>query len=100
VNAALQQRALEGRQPITCRPADLLEPELDKLTAELAALAKNKGFVNRGRDDVLTYALFPDVGLRFLEHRGDPSKFEPAPGTARAKAAPAAAATPAAPVPA
>jgi oxaloacetate decarboxylase alpha subunit len=92
VNAKLQQRALDGRPPVTCRPADLIEPELKKLTAELDTLAKKNGFATHGRDDVLTYALFPDVGLRFLEHRGDPSKFEPAPGAARAKAAPAAAA--------
>jgi oxaloacetate decarboxylase alpha subunit len=90
VNAELQRRVLGGKPPITCRPADLIEPELAKLTAELDALAKQRGFSAHGRDDVLTYALFPDVGLRFLEHRGDPSKFEPAPGTARAKPAPAA----------
>jgi oxaloacetate decarboxylase alpha subunit len=97
VNAELQKRVLGGKPPITCRPADLIEPELAKLTAELDALAKQRGFTTYGRDDVLTYALFPDVGLRFLEHRGDASKFEPAPGTARAKAAPAAAAAASAP---
>jgi len=45
----------------------------------------------QGIDDVLTYALFPEVGLDFLEHRGDPSAFEPAPDdpTAAAPAAPA-----------
>ena len=39
VNASLQQRVLDGAEPISCRPADLLEPELDKLTAELRKLA-------------------------------------------------------------
>ncbi len=96
VNAELQKHVLDGKPPITCRPADLLEPELDKLTAELAALATSKGFAARGRDDVLTYALFPDVGLKFLEHRGDASKFEPPPSAARAPTAPVAAAVPAA----
>jgi len=96
VNAELQKRVLEGKAPITVRPADLIEPELDKLTAELGSLAAKKNFTSRGRDDVLTYALFPDVGLRFLEHRGNPSAFEPPPGSARAKsaAAPAPAALP------
>jgi oxaloacetate decarboxylase (Na+ extruding) subunit alpha len=81
VDAELQRRVLGEQQPITARPADLIEPEIKKLTSELDALAKRKGFANRGRDDVLTYALFPDVGLRFLEHRGDPSAFEPPPGS-------------------
>jgi oxaloacetate decarboxylase alpha subunit len=95
VDAELQRRVLGDQQPITVRPADVLKPELAKLTAEVDALAKQKGFENRGRDDVLTYALFPDVGLRFLEHRGDPSAFEPPPGSKPAAAAPPAA--PAAP---
>jgi len=86
VNAALQQRVLEGKEVITCRPADLLEPELDALSAELRALAEEKGITlasgEQAVDDVLTYALFPQIGLRFLEHRGDPAAFEPAPGTA------------------
>jgi oxaloacetate decarboxylase alpha subunit len=96
VNAALQLRVLEGKQPITCRPADLLEPELDKLSEELRALAQEKSIAlspGEGEiDDVLTYALFPQIGLRFLQHRGDASAFEPAPATA---AAPTPAATPA-----
>tara|TARA_R100000005_G_scaffold65943_2_gene34552 strand:+ start:9747 stop:11591 length:1845 start_codon:yes stop_codon:yes gene_type:complete len=83
VNAELQQRVLEGKEVITCRPADLLEPELDALSAELRALAEEKGITlasgEQAVDDVLTYALFPQIGLRFLEHRGDPAAFEPAP---------------------
>ncbi len=80
-NAALQARVLDGAAPITCRPADLLEPEMDKLTAELRALAKDKGFKLAADeiDDVLTYALFPQIGLKFLENRGNPAAFEPAP---------------------
>ncbi len=85
VDAELQARVLEGAEPITCRPADLLEPELDKLTAELDALAGEKGIAlaagDNKIDDVLTYALFPQIGLKFLENRGNPDAFEPAPGT-------------------
>lgn len=90
VDSALQARVLDGDEPVTCRPADLLEPELDKLRAELATLASDKGInLAAGEqqvDDVLTYALFPQVGLRFLEHRGDPDAFEAAPGQEPAKA--------------
>ncbi|MFT4928883.1 MAG: oxaloacetate decarboxylase alpha subunit, partial [Phenylobacterium sp.] len=42
VNAELQARVLDGAEPITCRPADLIEPEMDKLTAELTKLASEK----------------------------------------------------------
>jgi len=84
VNAALQARVLEGGTPVTCRPADLLEPEVDRLTSELMGLADEKGFplADEAIDDVLIYALFPQIGLKFLEHRGDPDAFEPVPTAA------------------
>ncbi|RLA48565.1 MAG: oxaloacetate decarboxylase subunit alpha [Gammaproteobacteria bacterium] len=85
VNTELQQRVLEGAQPITCRPADLLTPELDVLTDELLSLAQEKSIALRGGegeiDDVLTYALFPQIGLKFLENRGNPDAFEAVPGS-------------------
>lgn len=83
VNKELQERVLDGGEPITCRPADRLEPELDKLTEELEASAKEKNIElteGEGRiDDVLTYALFPQIGLKFLENRNNPDAFEPVP---------------------
>jgi len=81
VNAELQARVLEGAEPITCRPADLLDPELERQTAELTRLAKEKNIrlADDVVDDVLTYALFPQIGLRFLENRDNPDAFEPAP---------------------
>lgn len=80
-NSQLQQRVLDGAEVITCRPADLLQPEMDKLTAELRKLAEEKGIklAKDEIDDVLTYALFPQIGLKFLEKRGDASAFEPMP---------------------
>ncbi|MEH6583742.1 MAG: sodium-extruding oxaloacetate decarboxylase subunit alpha [Halioglobus sp.] len=85
VNEQLQKRVLEGQEAITCRPADLLEPELLTLKEELQALATEKSIpltAGEGEmDDVLTYALFPQIGLKFLENRGNPDAFEPAPGT-------------------
>jgi len=82
VNAELQARVLKGDEPITCRPADLLEPELKRLTDELKRLAKEHGvkLSSPQVEDVLTYALFPQVGWRFLQNRGNPAAFEPAPG--------------------
>ncbi|MGZ8242313.1 sodium-extruding oxaloacetate decarboxylase subunit alpha [Methylomagnum sp.] len=81
VNAELRERALQGAEPITCRPADLLEPEMDKLTAEVhsKAAAENVTLASDEVDDVLTYALFPQVGWKFLQNRGNASAFEPAP---------------------
>lgn len=82
VSVELQQRVLaEGEIPITCRPADNLMPELDVLTAELQRLAEERSIrlASDVVDDVLTYALFPQVGLKFLENRGNSSAFEPPP---------------------
>lgn len=96
-NKELQDRVLEGKDPITCRPADVLEPEMDKLTAELKKQAADKGIklASDEVDDVLTYALFPQIGLKFLQNRGNPDAFEPAPTGEEAApaAAPAASAT-------
>ena len=81
INKELQLRVLDGKEPVTCRPADLLAPELDKLTAELTALAKDKNIslADDVIDDVLTYALFPQIGLKFLTNRNNPDAFEPKP---------------------
>ncbi|TNF07854.1 MAG: oxaloacetate decarboxylase subunit alpha [Gammaproteobacteria bacterium] len=81
VNSSLQKRVLQGEEPITCRPADLLSPELDSLTDELLAIAEEDEITisdGEGRvEDVLVYALFPQAGLRFLQNRGNPEAFEP-----------------------
>ncbi|MGB5492701.1 MAG: sodium-extruding oxaloacetate decarboxylase subunit alpha [Woeseiaceae bacterium] len=82
VNKELQAQVLEGAEPVTCRPADLLAPELELQTEELMRIAKEKGIrlADDVVDDVLTYALFPQIGTRFLENRDNPGAFEPAPG--------------------
>ena len=86
VNAQLQARVLDGAEPITCRPADLLEPEVDKLSAQLRTLASEKSIQlaagDNEIDDILTYALFPEIGLKFLQNRGNPDAFEPVPSGA------------------
>ncbi|MDH5355940.1 MAG: sodium-extruding oxaloacetate decarboxylase subunit alpha [Gammaproteobacteria bacterium] len=95
VNKELQARVLDGAEPITCRPADLIEPEMEQLTSELDALAKEEGIKLCANkiDDVLTYALFHQVGINFLKNRDNPDAFEPAPGN-EAAVVPAAAAAP------
>ncbi|EJG5452530.1 biotin/lipoyl-binding protein, partial [Salmonella enterica] len=96
VNAALQARVLEGGAPVTCRPADLLKPELAELEADVKRQAQEKGIQLAGNaiDDVLTVALFPQIGLKFLENRHNPAAFEPLPQAEAAQpaAAPAKAA--------
>lgn len=90
-NAELQKRVLEGGEPITCRPADNLSPEMDKLAAELKEKASAEGIRlaegKREVDDVLTYALFPQIGLKFLKNRDNPDAFEPVPQAAEAESA-------------
>lgn len=100
VNAALQARVLDGAEAITCRPADLLKPELAQLEADVKRQAQEKGIVlaENAIDDVLTVALFPQIGLKFLENRHNPAAFEPLPQAEAAQpaAAPAKAEKPAA----
>ncbi|MBQ0720948.1 MAG: sodium-extruding oxaloacetate decarboxylase subunit alpha [Gammaproteobacteria bacterium] len=83
VNPELQAKVLDGAEVITVRPADLLPDELDRLIAELDGKAQEKNIdLMAGEekiDDVLTYALFPQIGLKFLENRDNPAAFEPVP---------------------
>lgn len=82
VNAELQARVLDGGEPITCRPADKLEPEFDRMKQALIDQQDEAGlqFGQEIDDDVLTYALFPQVALKFFANRNNPDAFEPAPG--------------------
>ena len=81
VNAELQARVLDGGEAITCRPADNINPEMDTLEAEFDAIVAEKGIKleNEKIDDLLTYILFPQVGIKFLENRNNPDFFEPVP---------------------
>ena len=64
INPELQAKALKGyprgEQPITCRPAEVLEPELEKAKAEIGDLAVDM-------DDLILFAQFPVTGKKFLE---------------------------------
>jgi oxaloacetate decarboxylase alpha subunit len=81
VDAELQARVLEGSDPITCRPADNIAPEMDILESQFDEIVSEKNIVlaEDKIDDLLTYALFPQVGTLFLENRNNPDFFEPVP---------------------
>jgi oxaloacetate decarboxylase alpha subunit len=99
VNAELQARVLaDGEEPISCRPADKLNPELRRLTEELEGIAGERELELAAApvDDVLIYAMFPQVGLKFIENRHNPAAFEPPPWQIEDRAA----ATTAVPAPA
>lgn len=64
VNEALRSKAVGNEIVMEGRPADDLEPELDNLRKEIGPLAKSE-------EDVLTYAMFPDLGREFLQQRED-----------------------------
>jgi pyruvate carboxylase subunit B len=76
VNGVVRQQAIGNEEVITVRPADLLRPELESLREEVGALAQSD-------KDVLTYAMFPEIGREFLEQRqrGElkPEPLEPPP---------------------
>jgi pyruvate carboxylase subunit B len=75
-NPTLQQQAVGREEIIECRPADLLKPELDRLRSDIGPLAKSE-------EDVISFAMFPDVGRQFLEQREEgtlvPEALEPTP---------------------
>ena len=58
----VQKKVIGDKKPITCRPADLLEPELAKIEAEMTEWKQQE-------EDVLSYALFPQVALEFFQYR-------------------------------
>lgn len=70
VNEEVRKKAIGEDEVITCRPADLLQPELEKYTEETKDFAKSE-------EDVLSYALFPQVASKFFDYRDHPEKREP-----------------------
>ena len=92
MNEEVRKKAIGDAEVITCRPADLLKPELEKYREEIKD-------VMRQEEDVLSYALFPQVAMKFFEQRNNPKpkeepkaeapKAAPAPASAPAVAAPA-----------
>lgn len=62
VNPIVRQQAIGNEDVIECRPADLLKDEMENLRVQIGALAESE-------EDVLTYAMFPEIGRDFLEKR-------------------------------
>ncbi|MBX3728931.1 MAG: pyruvate carboxylase subunit B [Candidatus Sumerlaeia bacterium] len=92
VDPVIQKKVLGDEQPITCRPADLIPNEFEKLTAEIADRTTDE-------DQVLSYALFPPVWEKFWKEKTEPKAAAPAaPAAAPAAAAPVAEAPAVAPV--
>jgi len=81
VNNILQEKALNGELPITCRPADLLSnDEFIKTKQNFISLIKEKNIaIEANEENILTYALFPEVGVQFFENKDNPEFFESAP---------------------
>lgn len=73
ISEELKRKALKGEEPITCRPADLLDPELPKAKRELDPELVEK------EEDYISYAIFPDVALKFFHWRRNPVIEEEAP---------------------
>ena len=83
VNSLVRQQAIGNEPVIECRPADLMRAELDDLRSQIGGTAQTE-------EDVLTYAMFPEVGRKFLEERNsgnlkpEPLDPIPTPGAATA----------------
>ena len=65
IDKEIQKKIIGDVEPLKCRPADLIEPEMEKLTKEIGEFAKST-------EDVLMYALFPENAKKFLENRDKP----------------------------
>lgn len=77
VNEEVRKKAIGDDDVITCRPADLIEPELDKIREECKDIAKSE-------EDVLSYALFPQVARKFITARDNPASEKEAAATTAA----------------
>ena len=73
VSKEIKKKVLGKKQPITCRPADLLKPGLDQARTEIGTLAHNE-------EDVLSYALFPEIAKEFFLWRESQQKRQQASG--------------------
>ena len=81
VDQKLQDKVLGDEDPITCRPADLIDENEYKLTKEkyLKSLEENNIKVDDTEENILIYTLFPEIGLKFLENKENKDYFEKSP---------------------
>jgi len=80
VNKDLQQSSIGDSAVISCRPADLIKDNYNEIVDTFTQIIQEKNLVIEASDEnALIYAMFPEVGLSFLEHQSDPDYFEPEP---------------------
>ena len=80
VSKDLQQNSIGDSAVISCRPADLITDNYGEIAEEFnSALTEKDLQVDQSDENILTYAMFPEIGLAFLEHQSDPDFFEAEP---------------------
>ena len=80
VSKDLQQKSIGDYAVISCRPADLIADNYGEIAEAFnLALAEKDLQVDKSDENILTYAMFPEIGLAFLEHQSDPDFFEAEP---------------------
>ena len=80
VSKDLQQNSIGDSAVISCRPADLIADNYGEIAEAFnSALTEKDLQVDKSDENILTYAMFPEIGLAFLEHQSDPDFFEAEP---------------------
>jgi oxaloacetate decarboxylase alpha subunit len=81
VDKKLQNKVLGDKDPITCRPADLIDENEYKHTKEkyFKSLEENNISVDDSEENILIYTLFPEIGLKFIENKENKDYFEKSP---------------------
>ena len=80
VNQELQQRVSSDAKVIDCRPADLIDNELETIKSKLAdAINEHSLDIELNDDNILIFAMFPEIGLQFLKNINNPEFFEEEP---------------------
>ena len=80
VSKDLQQNSIGDSAVISCRPADLIVDNYNEIAEAFKAALIDKDLqIESSDENVLTYAMFPEIGLAFLEHQSDPDFFETEP---------------------
>ncbi len=86
VNEELQQRVSSDAKVINCRPADLIDNELETIKNKLAdAIDEHSLDIELNEDNILIFAMFPEIGLQFLKNINNPEFFEEEPLSFRSR---------------
>lgn len=81
VDKDLQSKVLNGDEPVTCRPADLIDKnEYDLIKEKYVKAIKEKNIdIENNEENILIFTLFPEIGLKFLENKNNKEFFEKSP---------------------